>query len=156
LALALSNDGKWLASGGNGGTPGAIWDLTQPGRSHVVLEGGETEIESASFSPVDSTFLVATSSDGTLKLWDRRSGDLVASVSVPASRATSAAFTPDGTAVVIGAQNGSIFLWPIRGGLPSPSNAASLVLRESDSSGASDPLVAQAIDILRKVPSHGI
>ncbi|HEY5096179.1 MAG TPA: WD40 repeat domain-containing protein [Candidatus Eremiobacteraceae bacterium] len=155
LALALSSDGKWLASAGNGGTPGAIWDLSQPGRSHVQLEGGDAEIESALFSPVDSTFLLATSSDGTLKLWDRASGDLVASVSVPASRATFAAFTPDGSAVVIGAQNGGIFLWPIRGGIPSPRNAAALALRESDPSSVSDPLVAQAIDILRKVPGNG-
>jgi WD40 repeat protein/energy-coupling factor transporter ATP-binding protein EcfA2 len=155
LALALSDDGKWLASGGNGGTPGAVWDLTQPGRSHVPLEGGDDQIESASFSPGDATFLLATSSDGTLKLWDRASGDLVASVSVPASRATSAAFTPDGSGVVIGAQNGSIYLWPIRGGIPGPRTAAALVLRESDPSGVSDPLVAQAIDVLRKVPAHG-
>jgi WD40 repeat protein/energy-coupling factor transporter ATP-binding protein EcfA2 len=155
LALALSSDGRWLATGGNGGTPGAIWDLSQPGRSHVPLEGGDDEIESASFSPVDSTFLLATSTDGTLKLWDRDSGDLVASVSVPASRASAAAFTPDGSAVVIGAENGNIFLWPIRGGIPNPRNAAALVLRESDPSGVSDPLVAQAIDVLRKVPGSG-
>jgi WD40 repeat protein len=155
LALALSDDAKWLASAGNGGAPGAIWDLAQPGRSHVPLEGGEAEIESASFSPGDATFLLATSSDGTLKLWNRASGDLVASVSVPASRATSAAFTPDGSAVVIGAQNGGIFFWPVRGGIPGPAAAAALVLRESDASGVSDPLVAQAIDVLRRVPGNG-
>jgi hypothetical protein len=74
---------------------------------------------------------------------------------VPASRASAAAFTPDGSAVVIGAENGNIFLWPIRGGIPNPRNAAALVLRESDPSGVSDPLVAQAIDVLRKVPGSG-
>jgi WD40 repeat protein/energy-coupling factor transporter ATP-binding protein EcfA2 len=153
-AFALSHDGRWLASGGVGASPGAIWDLTNPGRSHVPLQGGQGEIESASFSPLDVTFLLATSSDGTLNLWDRETGDLVASVSVPATRATAAAFTPDGSAVVIGAQNGGIFLWPIRVGIPNPHATAELVLRESDPSSVSDPLVAQAVDVLRKVRAN--
>jgi WD40 repeat protein len=155
LALAFSTDGNWLASGGIGGTPGAIWDLDQPGRSHVELRGSAGEIESAAFSPPNAIFLLATSSDGTVKLWDRESGELVASVSVPASRATAATFTPDGSAVVIGAQDGGIFLWPIRGGVPTPRDAAELVLRESDRSGVSDPLVGQAIDVLQQVSGNG-
>jgi WD40 repeat protein/energy-coupling factor transporter ATP-binding protein EcfA2 len=153
LAFASTPDGKWLASGGIGGTPGAIWDLDKPGRSRVDLQGSAGQIESAAFSPGDATFLLATVSDGTFKLWDRASGDLVASVSVPASRATAAAFTPDGSAVVIGAENGGVFLWPILGDIPDPRAAADLVLRESDLSGVSDPLVGQAIDVLRKVPA---
>jgi WD40 repeat protein/energy-coupling factor transporter ATP-binding protein EcfA2 len=153
LAFGSTPDGKWLASGGIGGTPGAIWNLDEPGRSRVALQGSSGEIESAVFSPGDATFLLATVSDGTFKLWDRASGDLVASVSVPASRATAAAFTPDGSAVVIGALNGGVFLWPILGDIPDPRAAASLVLRESDLSGVSDPLVGQAIDVLRKVPA---
>ena len=120
----------------------------------MPLQGGQGEIESASFSPLDVTFLLATSSDGTLNLWDRETGDLVASVSVPATRATAAAFTPDGSAVVIGAQNGGIFLWPIRVGIPNPHATAELVLRESDPSSVSDPLVAQAVDVLRKVRAN--
>jgi WD40 repeat protein len=156
LAFASAPGGKWLASGGIGGTPGAIWNLEQPGRSRVALQGSEGEIESAVFSPGDATFLLATVSDGTFKLWDRASGDLVASVSVPASRATAATFTPDGSAVVIGAQDGAVYLWPIRGDIPNPGAAALLVLRESDLSGVSDPLVGQAIDVLRKVPASGM
>ena len=41
-------------------------------------------------------------------------------LSVPGSRATAATFTPDGSAVVIGAQNGGIFIWPILGRLSNP------------------------------------
>lgn len=154
-AFALSDDGRWLAAGGIGGTPGAIWDISASGRSHVPLGGGEGEIESASFSPRDATFLLATSSDGTVKLWDRASGNLLASVSVPASRATAAAFTPDGSAVVIGAQNGGIFWWPIRGGIPDPRDVAERVLNESDHSRFSDLLVRQAYDVLRNVQRNG-
>ena len=155
VAFALSDDSKWFATGGNGGKAGTIWDLGEPRLSHVALGGNEGEIESASFSPGAATFLIATASDGTVKLWDRASGDLVATVSVPGSRATSAVFTPDGSAVVIGAENGSVFVWQLRRGIPSPQAAASLVLRESDRSGVSDPLVSQAIDVLRKVPVSG-
>ncbi len=155
LAFAFSADDRWLASGGIGGTPGAIWDLDLAGRSRIPLQAADGEIESASFSPQNATFLLATSSEGTLNLWDRASGDLVASVSIPGSRATAAAFTPDGSAIVIGAQNGGIFVWPVSGGIPSPHDAAARVLAESDLSGVSDPLVGQAIDVLRKVPGNG-
>jgi WD40 repeat protein len=151
MVFAYSSDGKWLASGGIGGSLGTIWDLSHPASSHVPLAGGSGQIESASFSPGDATFLLATSSDGTAKLWDRASGNLLASVAVPGSRATSAAFTPDGSAVIIGAENGGMFVWPILENIPSPHAAAEATLRESDRSAVSDPLIQQAIDVLQKI-----
>ncbi len=155
LAFAISADDKWLASGGTGGSPGAIWDLAQHGQRHVPLGGGAGEIESAAFSPGSGVFLLGTASDGTAKLWDRESGNLVASVSVPGSRATAATFTPDGSAVVIGAQNGGIFIWPILGRLSNPHDVAKRVLRETDRSGLSDPLVSQAIGVLQQAARNG-
>ena len=155
LAFAISADGEWLASAGTGGSPGAIWDLAQRGQSHVPLRGGEGEIESATFSPGTGIFLLATASDGTAKLWDRESGNLVASASVPGSRATIAAFTPDGSEVIIGAQNGGIFIWPILGGVSNSRDVAERVLRETDRSGLSDPLVSQAIGVLQQAARNG-
>jgi WD40 repeat protein len=154
LTMVTSDDGKWLASGGIGGTPGAIWDLTAPGQP-LQLGGGGGAIESASFSPGNATLLLAISSDGTVKLWDRESGNLVASISIPASRATAAAFTSDGSAVVVGAQSGAVYLWSIRGDVPPPAEAARLVLRESDLSGVSNPLVNQALSVLQSEAGHG-
>ncbi|HXW50457.1 MAG TPA: WD40 repeat domain-containing protein [Candidatus Acidoferrales bacterium] len=152
LAFASSEDGKWLASGGLGGTLGDIWDLGQvkPSRTppHVALGGGTGTLESATFSPGDARLLLGTASDGTVKLWDRSSGDLLASISIPASRASVAAFTPDGAAVIVGAENGAIFLWPLRGDVPAPRDVAQHLL-QADLSGYSDPLVAQAIGVLQ-------
>jgi WD40 repeat protein len=152
-AFAYSRATGELATGGTGGTLGSIWDLARAGATHVLLQGGEGEIESAAFSP-DATFLMAICSDGSVKVWDRTSGDLVAS-EVPASRATAAAFTPDGSAIVIGAADGGVYYWPLRGGIPSPRDAAALVLRESDRSGLTDPLVSQAFVALQKAPGGG-
>jgi WD40 repeat protein len=151
LVFAYSGDRKWLASGGIGGTPGTIWDFSRPASSHVQLAGGQGQIESASFSPGDATFLLATSSDGTAKLWDRASGNLLASVAVPGSRTTAAAFTPDGSAVVIGAQDGGVFVWPILRDIPSPQGAAQAALRGIDRSAVSDPLIQQAISVLQQM-----
>ncbi|GEM_PF-1150744 len=152
LTFASSSDGKWLASGGLGGTLGAIWDLSHLGASrtpsHVDLGGENGTIESASFSPGDAALLLATASDGTVKLWERASGNLLASISVPASRASVAAFTPDGSAVVVGATNGAVLLWPIRGDVAAPAQVARQALQKSDQSGYSNPLVAQAIEVL--------
>jgi WD40 repeat protein len=153
-AFAYSPETNQLATGGTGGTLGAIWDLSRSGASHVPLQGGAGEIEAATFSPGDGTFLLATCSDGTVKIWDRASGDLVASQPLPASRATAAAFTPDGSAVIIGAQNGAVYYWQLRGGVPDPHDAAALVLRESDRSGLTDPLVNQAFIALQNVPAN--
>ncbi|HEV2908035.1 MAG TPA: WD40 repeat domain-containing protein, partial [Candidatus Eremiobacteraceae bacterium] len=150
LTLALSADHKWLVSGGTGGSPGAIWDLTQQQHSHVSLGGGAGSIESASFSPGDGRFLTAIFSDGTVRLWDRESGNVLASASVPGAHATAAAFTPDGSAIVIGSDDGGMYVWRIRGGLPSPSDAAALALRETNHSDISDPLMTQAVLTLQQ------
>jgi WD40 repeat protein/DNA-binding SARP family transcriptional activator/energy-coupling factor transporter ATP-binding protein EcfA2 len=69
-ALAYSRDGT-IASAGADRTV-RVWSPT--GATKAVLRGHEDELTSVSFS-ADGTRVLTSSSDGTARLWDPRSGD---------------------------------------------------------------------------------
>ena len=77
LGLALSPDGRILASGGGlGGTAGEVklWDLAS-GRLIADLKGHKTWVESVAFSPDGKTLVSAggwRDGPGEIKLWDLR------------------------------------------------------------------------------------
>lgn len=71
----------------------------QPGRAIVEEVGGhERSIKSASFSP-DASRIVTASRDGTARLWDARTGEVLTTFDHP-DEVWSAAFSPDGARVV--------------------------------------------------------
>jgi len=159
-ALAFSSDDRWLASAGSGDLLGMIWDV-QGRTRHAVLKGHKGEITSIAFSPRSAAFVLTTSRDGTAKLWYRDTGDFVASVSVPDSLVQSAVFSPDGTAVLVGAANGKFYVWSIRGDVPAPAQMAQDVIdrlkRGEIQSDSGNLLLVQATGALEKVVSeaHG-
>ena len=156
-ALAFSSDDRWLASAGSGDLLGMIWDM-QGRTRHAVLKGHKAEITSIAFSPGSAAFVLTTSLDGTAKLWYRDTGDFVASVSVPDSLVQSAVFSPDGTAVLVGAANGKFYAWSIRGDLPAPAQMAQDVIdrlkRGEIQSDSGNLLFVQATGALEKVVSE--
>ena len=149
-ALAFSPDDRWLASAGSGDLLGKVWDV-QNERLHATLTGHDAEIESIAFAPVDP-FVLTTSLDGTAKLWNRDTGDLLASESIPGEAIRSAAFGPGGRTVVLGGSNGGVYVWNLQNAT-SPENVSKNVLdavRAGEHAGAgsaaANPLLAQAED----------
>jgi WD40 repeat protein len=66
-AIAISPDGKWLASGGASKVV-AHWDIDQ-GSVLQNLAGHSEAVRALSFSP-DGKLLASSSNDGTVKVWE--------------------------------------------------------------------------------------
>lgn len=64
--LALSVDGRWLASGGKGGAV-TLWDVTT-GRAQATLTGSFGDVRTLAFSP-SADRLYGTGHDSTIKVW---------------------------------------------------------------------------------------
>jgi WD40 repeat protein len=71
-ALAYSRDGTIVTAGADRTV--RVWS---PSGKEVVLRGHEDEVTAAIFTR-DGTRVLSASSDGTLRLWDRRGGDALA------------------------------------------------------------------------------
>jgi WD40 repeat protein len=78
LALAVSRDGKWLATGRYDGV--TLWDL--PNRKRTTVHWPLPAAESVQFSP-DGRLLAAGASDGSVHVWDVASGARVWSWTFP-------------------------------------------------------------------------
>jgi WD40 repeat protein len=127
-SLALSPDGRTLASVGNSGLQ--LWDV----RTHRLLGSLGTPsslIESVAFSPDRRT--VAAVSNGTVRLWDMRSHRQLGPPLRSSSAAmTSVAFSSDGRTVATGEAGGPVRLWSMRAhrqlGAPLPGEFSSVGL----------------------------
>ena len=157
-ALAFSPDDRRLGSAASGDLLGMIWDV-QSGRLQSTLRGHKGEVTSIAFSPGIESFVLTTSLDGSARLWDGDTGDLLASVSVPGSLVRCAAFTADGSAVLIGAANGNLYVWRVRDDVPPPSqtakNLVAALKRGEVQSGNANLLLSQAVERLNVASKIG-
>ena len=107
-ALALSEDGSTLASGGDGTIQ--LWD-TDTGRFLSLLRGHTSKVWQLSFS-ADGSVLASGSADNVIRLWDTNSGHLL--LSIPTGYTGSGfalAFSADGAMLASGSPDGIIHLW---------------------------------------------
>ena len=101
LATFRQND-VWLAAGEND----ARLDERQ------VLQGHTLSIKSGAFS-ADGARLATGSLDGTARVWDTSTGDLIFTSPVEPSDVAAVAFTPDGSGVTAVYSDGRIIVYPI-------------------------------------------
>jgi WD40 repeat protein len=101
LATFRQND-VWLAAGEND----ARLDERQ------VLQGHTLSIISGAFS-ADGTRLATGSLDGTARVWDTSTGDLIFTSPVEPIDVAAVAFTPDGSGVTAVYSDGRIIVYPI-------------------------------------------
>ncbi|MBD3189391.1 MAG: DUF4062 domain-containing protein [Candidatus Heimdallarchaeota archaeon] len=85
-----------------------------------TFEGHTHEVRACAFSP-DGTKILTASRDGTLKLWDISTGELLQKLEGHTQGVTACAFSPDGTKVLSGsgdfnAGKGRLKLWDIATG----------------------------------------
>ncbi|MCR9243537.1 MAG: serine/threonine protein kinase [bacterium] len=107
LPELLADDGRHVVMRVNdlGGT--LIWSAA----GGTVELNGHTDLVRAFASSADWSVLATTSYDGTVRLWDVATGQLVASTESRGSRVSSCVITADGQTVVSADKSGLLRIW---------------------------------------------
>lgn len=109
-ALAVSRDGRFLASGGNDKTV-KLWDI-QTGKELLNLTAHNGMVESLSFS-ADGRFLASGGVDNSLIIWDVASGKPQFKLSEHLGSIKSLAFSPNGLFLASGGSDQVIKIWDL-------------------------------------------
>lgn len=109
-ALALSPDGRWLASGGHDHTF-RFWSLTPLlSEAQAVVQSNAGAVTCLAFSPDGRTLGVGTF-DGAIRLWNVIAREEAGSLYGHASVIRGLAFSPDGLALASSSYDGTWRLW---------------------------------------------
>lgn len=92
------------------------WLARQSTGTPLTLYGHESDVGAVAFSR-DGSRIVSGSHDKTIKLWDARTGNELATWVGHEDRVTSIGFSPDGARIVSGSQDGTIRLWDALSGM---------------------------------------
>jgi len=90
---------------------GKLWDIASGQELHTIWHAGT--ISSVTFSP-DGKTLATGSYDGTVRLWDVETGQLISIPPGPASEVFDIAFLPSGRMLVAGYRDGTVATLDIR------------------------------------------
>ena len=116
-SVCYSPDGQWVASGSDDYTV-KVWDAHSGELIADCLELTD-EINSVSYSPKincvsyspNGRWVASGSDDGTVRVWDARSGELVADCLEHTSRVLSVCYSPDGQRLASGSDDGTVKVW---------------------------------------------
>jgi len=108
LVLEISDDGKWIALGGDARD---IWVYDTAAKKARVLRGHTDAVYGFSFAR-DGRRMVSASDDGTARVWDLLGGESVA-LRGHDDDVYRARFSPDGAWVVTASLDGSARLWEV-------------------------------------------
>ena len=106
-SLTISPDGRWLASGGEGGEV-KLWDL-QTGREVRSFTGLRNSVTSVAFSP-DGAMLAAGSLGVRIMVWKTATAEVVRQLQYENISYNSAAFSPRGHWLALGSRDLQLWL----------------------------------------------
>lgn len=109
-AIAMSRDGRWLASGGLDDTI-KLWNLETGDLVHT-LAGHSKPVNCLAISP-DSQLLASGSDDNTLKLWNIEAGSLVQTLYGHTRDVKAVMFHGGGQMLVSGGEDRTVRLWKV-------------------------------------------
>jgi WD40 repeat protein len=140
-SLAFSPDGKRLVSGSTDGTL-RMWDVKSAASIGRPLEGHKGPVLSVAWSP-DGTriasgghaFEMRRSVDHLVRIWDAKTGRLVAALEGHEGPISSLAFSPDGR-LMSGSGDGTIRIWDLT------TNRLSRLLPKAGASGSGNVAVS--------------
>jgi len=111
LAVAVSPDGKFLASASDNNTI-YLWDIAS-GRELKRLKGdSDKSINAITFSP-DGKILAAGASDKSVYLWYIKSGQQIKRLDKHSDDVMAVAFSPDGKTLASSDVEGNVYLWDL-------------------------------------------
>ncbi len=113
--LAISRDGKYLAAHGSSNADPlkdivSVWSI--PLRRIVLKVESNAEASAAAFSP-DGLQLAVGTWDGSLMVWDVRTGRKRQAPNVHIGFVRTVAFSPSGNLIVTGGQDGTARVWDL-------------------------------------------
>ena len=109
-AVQIWPDGRFAVSGAYDKTI-KVWNLEE-GTCIGTLEGHQDEVKSVVISPDGALIASSGFTDGTVRLWDWKSGACLQVVSLKKPDSPiSVAFAPDGSKLIIGTATGSVYVY---------------------------------------------
>ncbi|KAH8752251.1 vegetative incompatibility protein HET-E-1 [Diaporthe sp. PMI_573] len=112
-SIAISPDGRWLASGSDDKTV-KIWDVAT-GACKQTLVGHDDWIQSIAISP-DGRWLASGSDDKTVKIWDVATGACKQTLVGHDDGIQSIAISPDGRWLASGSDDKTVKIWDVATG----------------------------------------
>ncbi|OGI45549.1 MAG: hypothetical protein A2151_04915 [Candidatus Muproteobacteria bacterium RBG_16_65_34] len=107
-AVAVSLDGKWLASGGVDKTV-KLWDAAK-GKALATLRGHDSAVNAVAFSP-DGKRLASVGNDGAVRLWEVESGAARGALRGYGGALYAVVFSPDGRLIAAAGRDRAVFFW---------------------------------------------
>lgn len=108
----FSPNGQFLVSCGREDRKVIIWDMTTGKAKHEISAAHTSEQLSVDVSP-DSKLVASASLDGTFKVWDAESGQLLRTFSGHANFVSAVAFSPDGKHLASCSWDKTVKVWDI-------------------------------------------
>jgi WD40 repeat protein/tRNA A-37 threonylcarbamoyl transferase component Bud32 len=109
-AMAFRRDGSALVTAAAGSV--RVWNLRGSGEA-VVLSGHTGDVCDAAFR-ADGRVLVSAGADRTVKVWDPRTGDLLATRNDFRAAVQTLSFHPDGRTLATGDWSGAVRIWDLQ------------------------------------------
>jgi WD40 repeat protein len=111
-SAAVSNDGRWIVTGGTEGTV-RVWNAASGKHQLAYVHGAR--LSSVAFSP-GGEIIASAAADGTVRLWSIATGAEVRRLEFPGADLGDVAFSPDGKLLGVGGRNLTVHLFDVSTG----------------------------------------